>query len=142
MKTKLIEFVSGFEGCRLEVYNDVSSNPTIGFGHLLPKDSTLTNIDLEQAKDLLWSDLQKAMHGVKKLISVPLNANQFIALVDFSFNCGLGTLQHSQVRMRINRGDLIGGADKMLVYCHAGARIIKGLQHRRLAEKQLFLSSS
>ncbi len=140
MKEQLITFVKHFEGCVLHVYNDVAGYPTIGVGHKLLPGENYTEITEQQANDLLWMDLQHAMQAVKKLIHRPLNDSQFIALTDFCYNLGSGALQRSQVRMCINRGDLIAGAGKMVQYSHAAGKLVKGLLVRREAEKQLFLT--
>jgi lysozyme len=71
---------------------------------------------------------------------VPLTQGQFDALVSFSFNVGLGTLQRSTMRQKVNRGDMEGASEELLKYCMAGGKVLKGLQKRRLDERALFLS--
>jgi lysozyme len=71
---------------------------------------------------------------------VPLTQGQFDALVSFSFNVGLGTLQRSTMRQKVLRGDMEGAAEELLKYCMAGGKILKGLQKRRIDERALFLS--
>jgi lysozyme len=62
------------------------------------------------------------------------------ALVSFSFNVGLGTLQRSTLRQKHNRGDYAGAADELLKYCKAGGKVLKGLENRRKDERALYLS--
>jgi lysozyme len=64
----------------------------------------------------------------------------FDGLVSFSFNVGLGTLQRSTLRQKLNRGDKEGAGQELLKYCMAGGKILKGLQNRRLDERALFMS--
>jgi lysozyme len=68
---------------------------------------------------------------------VQLTQNQFDCLVSFSFNLGLGTLQRSTVRQRINRGDIDGAAKVLLQYNKAGGKVLKGLTLRRIDEAKL-----
>jgi GH24 family phage-related lysozyme (muramidase) len=60
-------------------------------------------------------------------------------LCSFAFNLGLGTLQRSTLRQKINRGNKEDAAKEILKYCRAGGKIIKGLQRRREAEYKMFL---
>jgi lysozyme len=77
---------------------------------------------------------------VEKFIPVQLTQGQFDALVSFSFNVGLGTLQRSTLRQKVLRGDMEGAAQEFLKYCMAGGKPLKGLQNRRIDERVLFLS--
>ena len=72
-------------------------------------------------------------------IKVPLRQCEYNALCSFAFNLGLGTLQRSTLRQKINRNDKEGAAKEILKYCRAGGKIVKGLQRRREAEYQMFL---
>jgi GH24 family phage-related lysozyme (muramidase) len=60
--------------------------------------------------------------------------------VSFSYNCGLGSLQSSTLRMKYNRGDYDGAADEFLKWNKAGGKVLRGLERRREAERALFLS--
>jgi lysozyme len=94
---------------------------------------------MEEVDGLLKSDLERFERGVDRLISVPLKQNQFDALVSFSFNLGLGTLQRSTLRQKVNRGDFEGAADEFMKYTMAGGKVFKGLVIRRTDERNLFL---
>ena len=80
--------------------------------------------------------------GVARLITVPLKQCEFDALVSFSFNLGLGTLQRSSVRSKLNRGDKEGAMDTLMKYCRAGGKILRGLERRRAAEVDLFFKET
>lgn len=141
MKAELIQFISRFEGCRLEMYLDVAGRKTIGYGHLiLSTDNIPDSISLEAAQNLLWYDLAKAMNAVRDIITVGLTDNQFIALTDFCYNLGPSCLQRSQLRLRLNRGDYLGAANAFPLYNHAAGHVFAGLTRRRNAEKKLFLT--
>ena len=78
--------------------------------------------------------------GVEKFCPVTLTQGQFDALVSFSFNVGLGTLQRSTLRQKILRGDMEGASQELLKYCMAGGKVLKGLLNRRNDERAVFLS--
>jgi lysozyme len=63
------------------------------------------------------------------------------ALVSFSFNLGLGTLQRSTLRLKHNRGDYEGAAEEFLKYTKAGGNVLKGLVNRRNDERALYLGN-
>jgi lysozyme len=154
------------EGVRTKPYRDVVALWTVGVGHLMyPEQATLPNknnakpgytgttredyqiriedfrvFSMEEVDGLLKSDLGRFERGVERLISVPLKQNQFDALVSFSFNLGLGTLQRSTLRQKINRGDFEGAADEFMKYTMAGGKVFRGLVIRRTDERNLFLS--
>ena len=151
-----IKLIKHFEGCHLKPYLCPALLWTIGYGHVLyPEQNRLPLAErkayaLHQAHDRTWSqeevddllkkDLKRFELGVARLITVPLKQCEFDSLVSFAFNLGLGTLQRSSVRSKLNRGDKEGAIDTLLKYCRAGGKILKGLQRRRAAEADLFFS--
>jgi lysozyme len=94
----------------------------------------------EEIDEILRKDLNRFEAGVLRLIKVELTQGQFDALVSFSFNVGLGNLQNSTLRMKINRGDYEGAAEQFLVWTKAGGKVLKGLVIRRTHEKEMFES--
>jgi lysozyme len=76
---------------------------------------------------------------VVQFCPVPFTQGQYDALISFSFNVGLGTLQRSTLRQKVLRGDMEGAAEELLKYCKAGGKILKGLENRRKDERALFL---
>jgi lysozyme len=105
---------------------------------LRPEDDRKFTMDEVDA--ILAADLQRFERGVERFVSVALTQGEFDALVSFSFNVGLGTLQRSTLRAKLNRNDKDGAADELLKYCLAGGKILKGLQNRRIDERAMFFS--
>ena len=105
---------------------------------LKPEDNRV--FSTEEVDGILKSDLQRFERGVATYCPVELTQGQFDALVSFAFNVGLGTLQRSTLRQKVLRGDMAGAAEELLKYCMAGGKILKGLQNRRIDERNLFLS--
>jgi lysozyme len=153
---KGIKLIKHFEGCHLKPYLCPAILWTVGYGHVLyPEQNRLPlaqrksyNLKIEHFRNweqsevdaLLKQDLQRFERGVLRYITVPLKQNEFDALVSFSFNLGLGTLQRSSIRSKLNRGDKEGAIDTLLKYCRAGGKILRGLERRRAAEADLFFS--
>jgi lysozyme len=131
------KFTSQFEGCRLQAYRDSVGVLTIGYGTTENVTSNMV-ITESQALEFLQNDLTKALYAVKKLIKTSLNPNQIIALCDFVYNLGAGSLKRSTLRMKLNRNELDEVPKEFLRYNKAGGRILKGLTKRRYAEAQLF----
>ena len=91
-----IELIKRFEGCRLVAYKAVKTEEyyTIGYGHYgadVFKGMTISQL---QAEEYLKKDLEKFENYVNKYVTTfSPNQNQFDALVSFTYNCGLGSLQ-------------------------------------------------
>ena len=131
------------EGVRRKPYRCPAGLWTIGVGHpigdgrSLP-DSWNRTFTLEEVYDLLAKDVAKFERGVSKLIPVQLSQNEFDALVSFSFNLGLGTLQRSTIRQALIRGDKIAAMQSLRKYNKASGKVLKGLDNRRKDEEALF----
>ncbi|UGA37973.1 lysozyme [Chromobacterium haemolyticum] len=142
MKTsaKGITLIQKSEGLRLKAYQDSVGVWTIGYGHTGPDVKPGMVITQAQADALLARDLERFEAGVARLVKVPLNQNQFDALVCFSFNLGLGALQGSTLLLRLlNAGDYAGAAAQFPRWNKAGGKELPGLTRRRAAEQAMFL---
>jgi lysozyme len=144
MKTSQVglALIKHYEGFRSKPYRCPAGKWTIGYGHLindgrnLPVDYNRV-FSIGEINALLIADLKRFERGVALYCPVQLTQNQFDALVSFSFNLGLGTLQRSTVRQKINRGDFKGAAKVLLQYNKAGGKVLKGLDLRRKDEARL-----
>jgi lysozyme len=153
---KAIEMVKHHEGVRFRPYRCPALLWTACVGHVLyPEQAKIPmaermNFPLRPEDNRVWTkdevdailkaDLARFEKGVATYCPVPLTQGMFDALVSFSFNVGLGTLQRSTLRSKLNRGDKAGAAEELLKYCLAGGKILKGLQNRRIDERAMFLS--
>lgn len=139
-----LRVVKSFEGLELTAYQDSVGVWTIGYGHTAaagPPDvyAGLT-ISEAEAEAILKRDLGLFEKGVRDLVSVPVNRDQYSALVSFSFNLGLGALAESTLLRKLNSGDIQGAANEFPRWVKAGGRTLPGLVRRRNAERALFLS--
>lgn len=137
--TKEAELIKSFEGLELEAYLCPADIWTIGYGHTgnVKEGDRITKAEAEA---LLDKDLQTFRNGVKRLVKVPLNENQFGALVSFAYNLGLGSLQSSTLLKMLNAGDYTGAADQFLRWNKSGGKVLTGLVRRREAERAVFLT--
>lgn len=143
LSSEAIALVKHFEGCFLEAYRDPVGVTTIGYGHTghIRRGMSVTP---EEAEDLLMEDLDVAAADVRHNVKVPLNDNEFGALVSLAFNVGGSAFAHSTLLRKLNRGDRRGAADEFgrFVYGHISGRKrkLKGLVIRREAERQMFVA--
>jgi lysozyme len=136
---KGLELIEYFEGCKLTPYRDCVGLWTCCIGHLIGNGSHLPDdwnrtFTLEEAYALLAKDVARFERGVERYCPNKLTQSCFDALVSFSFNLGLGTLQRSSLRQKINRQDYRGAAKVILKYNKAGGVVKRGLTLRRQAE--------
>lgn len=66
-------------------------------------------------------------------------AGRLGAIVDFTFNLGVGRLQTSTLRRRINQRDWRGVVFELKRWVYGGGRVLPGLVARREAECRLIL---
>jgi lysozyme len=136
-----IGLIKEFEGCRLMPYQDAVAIWTVGYGHT--GDDVRPGIKITQAKAdaLLVQDLARFERGIERIFpEVPLNQDQFDALVAFAFNIGLRALERSTLARKLKAGDIKGASEQFLRWTKAGGKELKGLVRRRIAERDLFLS--
>lgn len=93
----------------------------------------------QQAEDALAKEVSRFEDAVNRLVTVPINQNEFDALVSFAYNCGEGALAKSSILRRLNKGDRKGAAQAFHLWNKGGGRILAGLVSRRAREAALFL---
>jgi len=146
VSNKCLEMLAHHEGVRRKPYRCPAGLWTVGVGHLIGDghslpDSWNRTFSLEEVYAILAADVTRFERGVERYITVPLTQGQFDALVSFAFNRGLGTLQKSTLRQKLNRGDKDGAITSLLKYNKAGGKVLKGLDLRRKSEAALFMST-
>lgn len=143
-----VSLIQEFEGFVPTWYPDPAHGwkvPTIGYGHTSaagsPQYATSKSLTLtkDEARAILQRDLATYEADVKRLVTVPLNQNQFASLVSFTYNLGAGNLGNSTLLRKLNAGDYAGAADEFPRWNKAGGKVLAGLVRRRAAERDLFL---
>ena len=153
---RCIDNIKKDEGVRQRPYQCPALLWTVGVGHVIDPNHAKVplaerkalpipagwdrSLSMEEIDEILRKDLARFEAGVARLCPVKLTQGQFDALVSFSFNVGLGNLQNSTLRMKVNRGDMEGAAEQFLVWTKAGGKVLPGLVKRRTHEKEMFES--
>jgi len=136
------------EGNKLIAYQDSAGIWTIGVGHTSaagePKVTKGMKITAAQSDEILSRDLAAVERDVTAAVKVPLNQNEFDALVSLVFNIGAGAFRNSTLLRKLNAGDRAGAADQFRVWnkiTQGGKKVaIKGLTTRREDERKQFLT--
>ena len=137
-----LDIIKKSEGLRLDAYY-LAGQWLIGYGHAGTARRGMA-ITAAEAETLLIADVRDAERAVRDLVAVPLNENEYSALVCLAYNMGRQGFARTEVLRRLNAGDRKGAAD---AFRHIVAADIKGervvlasLKRRRAAERSLFLS--
>jgi lysozyme len=101
----------------------------------------MTDLTLQQAEDLLQSDLITFEKHVDSYVKVPLTENQFSALVSFTFNVGSGNLKSSTLLRLLNTGMYDLASKEFIRWNKGEGKVLRGLTLRREAEAKLFLTA-
>lgn len=145
-------FIAEWEDIRLEVYKDPGGIDTLGIGHRITESEHQLGLILiggeqvqwrngitrEQAIALLAQDVSWAIRCVERLVKVPLNPNQEVALVSFVYNVGCGTFKGSPLLRLLNAGNYGAVPDRLRKYVYDDGVILPGLVRRREAEAELW----
>lgn len=140
-----IDLIKEFEGFRAKPYRDAVGIPTIGYGNTYYEDGRavkLTDavISTARGEELLKSVLTRYEAAVNRYVQVPINQNQFDALVSFAYNVGNENLRKSTLMKLLNARKYSLAAEQFSRWNRAGGKVLPGLVRRRAREKALFLS--
>jgi lysozyme len=91
----------------------------------------------QQAREGLDRELDKHEEFVRQIVTVPMNQNEFDALVSFCYNCGPNNLSNL-VDGRLNKNKRGDTAKAFHLYNKSGGKPYRGLTRRRAAEAALF----
>jgi GH24 family phage-related lysozyme (muramidase) len=142
------QLISEFEGMRERLYNDPAGHCTIGIGHLVHRGRCNGNEPAEfkrgitrgRAYQLLQTDSKRFENAVNGL-GVPLNQNQFDALVSFTYNLGPGPIvEKTGIRAALKARRYKDVPREMKKWVKAGGKTLPGLVRRRNAEARLFVA--
>jgi lysozyme len=140
-----------WEGLVTHVYLDSGGEPTIGIGHLLTRSertsgkiiiqeqavSYQNGLTEQQCWELLDQDLDGAEKAVNEAVTVPLNQNQFDALVSFVFNVGTGAFRGSTLLKLLNQAQYNQVPAQLRRWVRDNGKVVQGLVNRR--EKEIAL---
>lgn len=147
---KGIELTKVSEGFRGKLYNDAAGYCTIGFGHLIKKQSCDGTEDREfrsgitepRGEEILVVDMDWAKYSVMNSVSVDLTKGQYAALVDFVFNVGSGNFNKSTLLKKVNAEQHDKVPFQFRRWVRAGGEVWQGLVTRREREIDLYLEDT
>lgn len=138
-----IELCVKFEGVELEPYLCPAGVPSIGVGATFYEDGrrvTLKDapISRKRAYELLaWMIETQYLPAVLKLCPAIDTPERLAALIDFSFNLGVGALKQSTLRRKIIADRWEDVPFELRKWVYGGGRKLNGLVLRRDAEASL-----
>lgn len=137
-----LDTVKEFEGLRLKAYKCPAGVWTIGYGHTSEAGKPKVNAELvitkEDAEDILKRDLVQYEDCVREQVQIGITQSQFDALVDFTYNVGVGQFARSTLLKRVNAGRFDEVPAEFMKWTRGGGRELPGLVRRRRAEVKLW----
>ncbi len=141
-----VKFLQEREELRLARYKCAADKWTIGYGHVIEPSGLPLTCTEEQADQWLDSDLLMFERTIIEFVLVPLNQNQFDALVSFCFNEGRNAFRTSTLLKYLNQEQYWNAANQFAVWNKImdpktkKLVVCDGLTNRRAKEKALFLT--
>ena len=136
-----IDLIKSFEGCKLTAYKCSAGVNTIGFGNTYYTNGNKVKIGdkitQDEANKLFLDLLPKYEKTVLDAIKVPLNQNQFDALVSFCWNCGSSKTLFKMINEKFSEMNIVNWLCSH--YIMGGGKVLNGLVRRRKAEAVLFV---
>jgi lysozyme len=143
---KSLNIIKQFEGLSLKAYICPAGIPTIGYGSTRWPDGIKVQmgqvITMEQADLLLKFEVMRIS---ERIPSLPINQNQFDALVSFTYNVGIGNLISSTL-LKIVKKDSNDPTIRnefmkwVKITVNGQKKTLNGLVKRRTAEADLYYS--
>jgi GH24 family phage-related lysozyme (muramidase) len=138
-----IDFIKAIDSFSPRRYKDSNGRCKIGYGHKCEENDDLNIVTEEEAMELLYEDVGKAISQVKYLTTGPINNNQLNALIALIYDIGRDKYHDSAVRKIINMNDA-NFTDRFLQEAFLEHSSVRGehtsleLLRRRLAELEMF----
>lgn len=139
-----------FEGFRAKPYLCPAGIPSVGYGSTYyPNGRKVTlqdkSITEQEARAMLMYELLNTFApGVIRqcpiLLTLAIKTNDWRklnAIIDFAYNLGVGRLQTSTLKRKINAQDWDGVKEQLSLWVRGGGRILPGLVTRRKVEASL-----
>jgi lysozyme len=145
-KVSATRIIAQFEGLRLRAYQDTGNIWTIGYGTTINPETGLPIkrgdvITKDQALAWLRINIAGLERQIKRLVKVPITANQLTALTSLAYNIGIGAFSRSTLlRLVNNRADKNLIAAQFIRWNKVKGQEVPGLTRRRQLEAELFLS--
>jgi lysozyme len=141
---KGLALIKKCEGIELKAYRDSAGVLTIGYGHTSAAGAPAVRdgmaINQEEAEYILETDLRKYEAEVTLNVHVPLNQNQFDALVSWHYNTG--AIAKATLTKKLNAGNYDAVPAEIAKWNKATVNgkkvVLRGLTTRRKMEADLW----
>jgi lysozyme len=144
LNTQGYRLICMFEGFSAKPYLCSAKVPTIGYGncyYLNGRRVTLLDKPITEleAFEMFKAIADKFADKVSKLVTTPVDQNQFNALVSLAYNIGPANFQKSTLLRKVNFNHNDPSIrTEFLKWNKAGGQVLKGLTIRRTAEADLY----
>ena len=135
------ELCRKYEGYRAKPYLCPAAVATIGYGSTYYADGkkvTLQDPPMDEptARALLLVELEHTyLPGVLRNCPIlATDVRKCNSIVDFAYNCGVGRLQTSTLKRKINASDWEGAKEQLMLWTKGGGKVLPGLLKRRISE--------
>jgi lysozyme len=141
------ELCRRFEGFRSKPYLCPAGVPTIGYGSTSYSNGrrvTMQDAPMDEpaarallAYELMHTYAPGTIRQCPILLTLAVQTGDWAklnAVVDFAYNLGVGRLQTSTLRRKINVQDWQGAKEQLMLWTRGGGRVLPGLVRRRQAE--------
>jgi lysozyme len=138
--------ITKFEGFSAKPYLCSAKVPTIGYGNCYytnGKKVTLLDKPITEAEafEMFKEIADRFADKVSKLVTYPINQNQFNSLVSLCYNIGVAAFQLSTLLKMVNENaNNPKIKDQFLRWNKAGGRVVRGLTLRRNEEAFIYFS--
>lgn len=114
---------------------------SIGLGHQIqPNELYLMTAKLndDQVMEIFKKDIEAIRKSMNKVIKVPINKNQQLALLSLRYNIGGPAFDKSTLLRRLNEGNFSDASMRFTEWRLSEGKINQGLVNRRKREQDLF----
>jgi GH24 family phage-related lysozyme (muramidase) len=114
---------------------------SIGYGHQIqPNESDLLigTITENKALELFEKDIRNIRNELNRVVKVPLNKNQQLAILSLRYNIGGEAFKDSTLLRKLNQSDFTGAALEFKNWRLSEGKVVNGLVLRRERERVLF----
>jgi lysozyme len=138
-----VALVGGFEGLRLNSYQDVVGVWTACYGETKGMHAGL-RFSKAECDSMLASSLVEHERGMRACLDRPdsLPDKVYVADLSLAYNIGTGAFCRSSIVRLQNAGQIRASCDRFPLYNKAGGRTILGLVKRRGKERALCIEGS
>ena len=114
---------------------------SIGLGHQIqPNEAYLMTktISDDEVLQLFAKDIEGIRSDLNRVVKVPINKNQQLALLSLRYNIGPDAFNKSSLLAELNKGNYTGAALKFADWKFSEGKVLNGLVNRRAKERELF----